>query len=433
MSGTENPATGARMDHERGTSAPVPSRDDIVAAAARLRATMALKPAARNPAEACAVFAEVKQRIISAARERNSAWHDSIRRIADRYSYSKWLLEESLLALLEPLSDIRDFADKLPQRRKVIGLIMPGNVPGAGLHELVAALVAGCAAIVKSATSEPIFFAEFAKTLEEVDATSGTCFHERVAVFDWGRNDVEPTNALRESCDWLVAFGTDSTITRLSEDHGQRIVGFGTRVSGVIITRDSIADAGAMNALADTVVRDVGLFDQRGCLSPHHIFVEDDRQARAFADLLAARSDKFDIGRVPRRLGLEDAAAVRRVREVARWREIGGGEVALHEAPDFAWTVIYDRDADFRVSPMFRTVFVSTFTDLRDLQTRLAPISGHVEGFALAARAEQRELLRRLVERLGTTYVCEPGRMQSPPIDWPHGGGAFLRTLLDTR
>ena len=66
----------------------------------------------------------------------------------------------------------------------MVGLIMPGNIPGAGLQgELVVGLVAGCALMVKTATAEPIFFARFAQTLREADAEVGA----RVAVMNWGR------------------------------------------------------------------------------------------------------------------------------------------------------------------------------------------------------------------------------------------------------
>jgi hypothetical protein len=32
---------------------------------------------------------------------------------------------------------------------------------------------------------------------------------------------------------------------------------------------------------------------------------------------------------------------------------------------------------------------------------------------------------------MGVSYLCEPGRLQSPPPSWAHGGGRFLR-LMET-
>jgi hypothetical protein len=34
---------------------------------------------------------------------------------------------------------------------------------------------------------------------------------------------------------------------------------------------------------------------------------------------------------------------------------------------------------------------------------------------------------------MGIPYVCAPGEMQSPPLDWRHGGGGFLDTMVGSR
>jgi hypothetical protein len=189
------------------------------------------------------------------------------------------------------------------------------------------------------------------------------------------------------------------------------------------------------------VVRDITTFEQRGCLSPHHIFVEDDSDgaARAFAERLASSLASLPaVLAPPRHLSLEDAAAIRRVRETARWREIGGHPVQLWEAPWPSATVVYDRDASFTLSPGYRVVFVSPFKDAADLARRLAPVRGRVEAFGFGAdesadAPEQCAGVRRVLQSTGASYICDPGRMQSPPPDWPHGGGGFLQMHMKTR
>ena len=79
------------------------------------------------------------------------------------------LLDESLDALLEPVTatSLEALATKLPVANRLLGFLMPGNVPGAGIHEVCAALLAGAGLIVKSASGEPLFFATFMRTLAE--------------------------------------------------------------------------------------------------------------------------------------------------------------------------------------------------------------------------------------------------------------------------
>ena len=94
-----------------------------------------------------------------------------------------------------------------------------------------------------------------------------------------------------------------------------------------------------------------------------------------------------------------------------------------------AWTVIYDGAAAFCASPGYRTVFVSALARADELGERLGAAASRLEAFALTAPPEERARLEAGLRRLGVSYVCEPGRMQSPPLDWPHGGGAMLELL----
>jgi hypothetical protein len=74
-------------------------------------------------------------------------------------------------------------------------------------------------------------------------------------------------------------------------------------------------------------------------------------------------------------------------------------------------------------------VFVSALDSANELGERLGPASARLEAFALAAPSGVREGLEANLRLLGVSYICEPGRMQSPPLDWQHGGGAFLELL----
>ncbi len=98
-----------------------------------------------------------------------------------------------------------------------------------------------------------------------------------------------------------------------------------------------------------------------------------------------------------------------------------------------AWTPVYDPAARFTMSPGYRTVTVSTIRDADDLATRLAPVAGRLEAFALAASGTARARFLDVLAGAGVTYVCDPGQMQSPPLNWPHGGGGFLDFLAETQ
>ena len=159
---------------------------------------------------------------------------------ADGHGQSESLLSASLDALLAGFTpDALDgLARRLSGRDRLIGLIMPGNVMGAGLHELVQALIGGAAVLVKAASAQPLFFAEFQRTLAAIDAEVA----ERMEVALWSRLDRESTATLVRVCDRVAVFGDDETIAALAASAGPKLVDFGSRLSGALIARE--ADCG---------------------------------------------------------------------------------------------------------------------------------------------------------------------------------------------
>jgi Acyl-CoA reductase (LuxC) len=309
----------------------------------------------------------------------------------------------------------------VPQAR-VGGFIMPANAPGAGMQELVTALISGTGAMVKTSHREPVFFPAFAQTLREVDPIIGSLLE----VIPFGRERSDLVRIMEEECDFIVALGDDASLTRLSGP--ARLFGFGSRTSGALI---SLVAPANFPALVAVVARDVTLFEQQGCLSPQHVFIEDadGAQARDFARWLADALNLFATNLPSAKLSFNTAAAIRRIRERARWRGIGEHGVELFEGADMAWTVVFDPAARFTMSPGYRTVTVSSIRDADDLASRLAPVAGRLEAFGLAASSSARPKFLDVLAGAGVTYLCDPGKMQSPPLNWPHGGGAFLDFL----
>jgi hypothetical protein len=355
---------------------------------------------------------------------------DAVAAIAHSAGYSVAMLENSIDALLKPFhSDaLMLMAERISSRGaidrpKTVGFIVAGNVAGAGIHEIAIALIAGARVVIKTATAEPIFFAEFARTLAEIDRDCGA----RIEVRHWSRERSDLTAALLESCELVVAYGDDATIESL---HRRNVIGFGSRVSGALIAPDG-TDPSRIDEVADSLARDVALFEQLGCLSLHHVFVvsPDGRAARSLAIRMAAALEHLGESMPPARIPLHDACAIRGVRERTRWRQLAGEQIELFEGRGLEWTLIFERRADsFKISPGFRTVHVSAVRDLAEFRASIAAVSGRIE--AMAVVGEDCEIEARA---MAIPYVCAPGEMQSPPIDWRHNGGAFLDIIVGSR
>jgi hypothetical protein len=139
----------------------------------------------------------------------------------------------------------------------------------------------------------------------------------------------------------------------------------------------------------------------------------------------------------PARIPLSDAAQVRAVRERARWRAIAGEPVELFEGRALEWTLVFESDGalndSFKVSPGFRTVHVTAVRNLAEFRERVESVAGRIEAVAVAGDESEAAEIRATLATLGIPYVCAPGEMQSPPLDWRHGGGAFLDLMVRRR
>jgi Acyl-CoA reductase (LuxC) len=392
-----------------------PTPQDLTEAAARIRKFIGAPHSPEHAAEVvAAVIARWRHHALPERRE-------AIGLIARRRQFSEALLEASLDALLAPFSAdaLRSFGARAVERRALLGFVMAGNVPGAGLHEVALALIAGAGVIIKTASAEPALFGALVRTLAEHDPALAA----RVSVFTWSRERADLSTALREATDAMVAYGDDATIASLTGK--QPLFAFGGRLSGAVAMLSALG-AGAQVSIARGFARDVTLFEQLGCLSPHHVFVEAPAGRELARELSAEMGEIARVLPAPASLELEDSAALRIARERARWRGLGGEQVEIFEGPALAWTVIFDPGANFTASPGLRTVYVSEFRSLDDLRDRLRPARGRLEGFSVAATETEAAWLGAMLGALGVSHLAAPGAIQSPPVTWRHGGGAFL-------
>ncbi len=173
--------------------------------------------------------------------------------------------------------------------------------------------------------------------------------------------------------------------------------------------------AGAASRLAI----DACLWDGRGCLSPAWVFVDGAARAASFARALA-RELELRADSLPRGL-LSDAEEValreRRARETLR------ADDAWLSKDTTDWGVFLGGGAPGAL----RNLPVVAVDGVAGLAERCAALAPHLsslghEGFGDAD-------LDAIATRNGGSRTCPLGRMQLPPIDWPHDGIGALQPV----
>ena len=285
--------------------------------------------------------------------------------------------------------------------------VISGNTAHAGLQSLIRGLLLGAMNFVKLPSTG----------LPEVEAFAGILpilLKERIVL----RSDL-PETWLREARAWIV-FGTDKTIAHFRRQISYEVVfePHPHRVSLGIVFDDSSGDSSPLAAA------DIARFDQKGCLSPHDIYVAGD--ARDYALRLAGALARYEQ-RDPRgAITTAEVAEIADIRANYRFRSANDPRVAIWESEDStAWTVIYEEDPWFAASCLNRVAFVKPLA--ADLVSALGPALPWIAAVGIwPATPENAER----VAVLKPSRICPLGQMQNPTFTWHQEGRQTLAPLV---
>ncbi len=306
----------------------------------------------------------------------------------------------------------------VPQGRRHLRAIAPrrilhvlsGNTPAAGLQTILRGLLLGSENFCKLPSSG----------IPEVDA-----FRARLprALAERLHLSHELPSSWLEGADAAVIFGRDETVAalRAALPPGIPIIAHGHKLSLAVVFDDpqfrSVSGA----------ARDVSVFDQQGCLSPHVIFVREKGAltAGSYAQRLARAMARFENHTPRGALTLSEANSIRTLRDETSFRAANGEPLELIASAGTAWTVIVDRTAQMPLSPLNRVIFVKPLPG--SVTPMLAPHHAHLSTCGIwPVHSANRDF----AAALGFTRICAIGKMQSPPLDWHHDGQPVLAPLV---
>ena len=223
----------------------------------------------------------------------------------------------------------------------------------------------------------------------------------------------------------LIVFGNDDTIAwfaRHTPPH-IRLLSHGQRLSIGIVSGDP-------TGAARHAARDVGLFDQQGCLSVHDLYVHPNTgiSPPKFGRLLANEMANFVSSHPRATLAPSEEGAITNQRETTRFLAASlPNQFALWESSSGTrWTVVYEEDPILKVSPLNRVVFVKPWP-VNDSATSLGSELHHLASIALHPfdHAFARDLTP-----LRPSRICPMGQIHSPPLAWHHDGIPPLASLV---
>ena len=298
----------------------------------------------------------------------------------------------------------------------VIGHVIAGNTPLLAWVSIIRALLVRSASLVKLPSNASARWADaFRRSLAEVAPAIAAC----VAFAEWLGGTTELDAALCAQSDLVIAHGSDATLEALRALCPPRapFVGYGHRVSFGLVLPDADREEAAL-----CFAKDILLYDQGGCLSPQTLHVistfgDAKRFSAILADALAAACAKYPL---PIRAA-SAPGAVLEARALALMEE----NTQVWSDTKQRWTVIARPQSTWRGSPTYGVVSVQPLLSLQDLPEAVAGVAGRLQGCAVAG-----DFAGYLP---GVSYLCKPGMMQAPPLNWRQDGRDVLRVLLPAK
>lgn len=213
--------------------------------------------------------------------------------------------------------------------------------------------------------------------------------------------------------DALVVFGSDETIRHFQQccPLETPFIGHSHRV-GIALIDDPSPEAARLAA------RDIGLFNQQGCLSLQTLFLKD---PRAFGPLLADAMADFEKEHPRGPLSPSEAGAITNLRCETQYLIAQDPKShTLWQSPDStAWTIIHHDDPHLTLSPGNRTVFLRPL--LSDFRSQISNLR-FLSGIALHPFRQDQDL--------PSPRLFPLGQAQTPPALWPHDGVLPLAPLI---
>jgi hypothetical protein len=312
--------------------------------------------------------------------------------------------------------------------------IVAGSVPGVGVSALLRSLVLKAPTLLKPGRGDTVLPVLFARELAEADPDLARA----LAVVYWpGGNDALENAALARA-DAVVAYGSDETVRglRARTPVTARFVGYHHRVSVGVVGREALRTA-AVAGEATSVAWALALFDQRGCVSPQIVYVEEggERTPEAFAEALALALAEIERTLPAGPLDPAAASALHQARGTAELVAGAGVGRVIHGGPA-AWTVYFEPGGGNGATPppapsAGRVARVRPLPSLEQLGGRLEPLAGHLQTVGVTGVGPDRiEAVARAAGRLGASRVVAFRYVPFPPPWWHHDGGGPLGDLV---
>ena len=304
-----------------------------------------------------------------------------------------------------------------------------GTVPGVSVTSMIRALLVKSAVLLKPGLGDVVLPVLFAEALAE-DAPE---LSDAMAVTYWPGGSSPLEGLALQRAEAVVAYGGDEVVAslRARTPVTTRFIAYHHRLSVGLVGREALTAERAPR-VARMAARAVSMFDQRGCVCPHAIYVEEGGAVDPgeWAAQLASAMADLEVAIPGGQVTASDASAVHQVRGSAELREATGSGVRVFRADESFWTVILEDEMRFTPSCLNRVVSLVPTPDLGGVASSLGEVGRYLQTVAVEGAEDRLPMLAEALCRAGATRVTSFEKAPWPPPWWRHDGASVFSGLI---
>ncbi|MEM7416927.1 MAG: acyl-CoA reductase [Gemmatimonadota bacterium] len=307
--------------------------------------------------------------------------------------------------------------------------IVAGGVPGVGTHAMVRSLLVKSPTLLKAGRGDGVIPELFCRALsDDVPWLAEACLARQ-----WDRDRVDLTTAALRHAEVATVYGSDQTISaiRRTAPPTTRLVEYRHRESIVVVGSEALRPE-RVRAAAASVANAIGAFEQRGCVCPHLVYVEDVGSGGplGFAEHVADAMRRLQVELPSAPLDVDEASALQQLRGVAELHAATSTDRVWYGEAGGSWTIVFEAEPREGPPTLRRSARVRPWADLGELVDRLRPTAAHLQSLGVVGLGDRTEDFSLELGRLGATRVTNPADMAFPPPWWLHYGRRSMEELV---
>lgn len=309
----------------------------------------------------------------------------------------------------------------MAQPRGIVCHWIAANMPTLGFFSIVQAILSKNGSLVKMPGEYVALILAILRELPEISVEyegatySGKSLLDAIAIVTFEGKSTSVSEKFSLAADCRIIFGGSEAVRAISRlpcrDHCETII-FGPKYSFAVYDREYI-ESDAFNRSLDQLAKDVAVFNQMACSSPHVMFVE--KSPHSVEAIASWLSDAFE--RLPEALRNQEISSGLSAKIInARARYLLSDGKNCVAPGDLGWTILIDQEICLEEPIQGKCIYVKEITSVDEV----IPLVNHkIQAISIGILDPvKRDTFARQVTYRGADRIVIPGTIHDFTLPW---------------